>query len=96
MIVQAKNARWDRKLRECKNLHERNKLIMNSGTYRCATLWDFKNKREFFRPAVGNFIIHGLTEHDNFRYDTEYEAIEKGEEMYQILVTELTHKEDGN
>ena len=89
MIVRARNTRWDNKLKKCGSIADRNSLIANSGPYRCATLWDFKKECEFWRPAIGNFIIHGESETDDFRFDNEKDAIVKGEELYQKLLIEI-------
>jgi len=88
MIIQARNSRWDKKLKQCKSIQERNSLILKSGTERVASMFNLISKTEFYRPAIGQFIIHGITESDNFKFNNEDDAIKKGEELHQILISE--------
>ena len=53
-----------------------------------------KTGKEFYRPAVGKYTIHGIEETDDFKFDNVEEAVKKGQELRQQLVDELAALND--
>jgi len=56
---------------------------------RARQMMNFKTCALFYRPCVGNYIIHGIEDSEDFKFDNAEDAIAKGNEMYQILIDEL-------
>lgn len=86
MIIQAKNTAWDKRFAACNTELERNELMLNSGREKAACRIDLRTHQEFYRPAIGKFIIHGMTPKDDFRFETKEEAIGKGRYLRKILI----------
>lgn len=89
MIVQAKTMRLSNAFKNRKTLKERNMLILNSGNESACLMINRKTLKEYYRPAVGRFIIHGITTKDDFRYETIEEASAKGIELREMIENEL-------
>ena len=89
MILQATSFSWDRKFMACETVKEKNELILRSGKETAALRIDMVTKEKFYRPAIGKFIIHGLTEKDDFKFTSAEEAQVKGLEMRQLLIDEM-------
>lgn len=88
MLIQATSKSWDKKLDACKTEKERNALMLRSGKQTAARRVDMKTMKEFFRPAVGAFIIWG-EDGDDYRYDNAEEAIEHGKKLRKQLEEEM-------
>lgn len=89
MIVQAKTKRLSEAFKKRKTVKERNKLMLQSGEESAVLMFNRDTMKEFYRPAIGRFIIHGLTEDDFFEYDTIEEASKKGKELRKLIEAEL-------
>lgn len=90
MFIQANTKVWDAKFKKCKTPKQRSKLMLSSGTETASIRYDMKTHEEFYRPAIGKFTVHGIDENDDFKYKNIEDAINKGKELRQQLVDELT------
>ena len=85
MWIQAKDNKWDKRLKSCKNENEINLLMLNSGTETVSERVILKTREIVFRPAVGKFTIIGIEENDDFVYKNIEEAKNKGVELRNLI-----------